>query len=70
MKILLLGKTGQLGWELQRSLAPLGEVIALDRHSLNEFESAGCLAELSGTQPQPQAIARRRDSLTRLVDSV
>ena len=33
MKILLLGKNGQVGWELQRSLAPLGEVIALDRHS-------------------------------------
>ena len=29
MKILLLGKNGQVGWELQRSLAPLGEVIAL-----------------------------------------
>lgn len=33
MKILLLGKTGQVGWELQRSLAPLGEVIALDTRS-------------------------------------
>ncbi len=33
MKILLLGKNGQVGWELQRSLAPLGEVLALDRHS-------------------------------------
>ncbi len=33
MKILLLGKNGQVGWELQRSLAPLGEVIALDRNS-------------------------------------
>jgi len=31
MKILLLGKNGQVGWELQRSLMPLGEVIALDR---------------------------------------
>jgi dTDP-4-dehydrorhamnose reductase len=30
MKILLLGKNGQVGWELQRSLAVLGEVIALD----------------------------------------
>ncbi len=30
MKILLLGKNGQVGWELQRSLAPLGDVIALD----------------------------------------
>jgi dTDP-4-dehydrorhamnose reductase len=33
MKILLLGKNGQVGWELQRSLAPLGEILALDRHS-------------------------------------
>lgn len=31
MKILLLGKNGQVGWELQRSLAPLGEVLALGR---------------------------------------
>ena len=33
MKILLFGKGGQVGWELQRSLAPLGELIALDRHT-------------------------------------
>ncbi len=33
MKILLLGKNGQVGWELQRSLAPLGEVVALDSRS-------------------------------------
>jgi dTDP-4-dehydrorhamnose reductase len=32
MKILLLGKNGQVGWELQRSLAPLGELVSLDRH--------------------------------------
>jgi dTDP-4-dehydrorhamnose reductase len=30
MKILLLGKNGQVGWELQRSLGPLGELVALD----------------------------------------
>ena len=30
MKILLLGRNGQVGWELQRALAPLGEVVALD----------------------------------------
>lgn len=29
MKILLFGRNGQLGWELQRSLAPLGELVAL-----------------------------------------
>jgi dTDP-4-dehydrorhamnose reductase len=33
MKILLLGKNGQVGWELQRALAPLGEMVALDRNS-------------------------------------
>ncbi|WP_449431664.1 dTDP-4-dehydrorhamnose reductase [Pseudomonas putida] len=37
MKILLLGKNGQVGWELQRALAPLGDVIALDRQCI------GCL---------------------------
>jgi nucleoside-diphosphate-sugar epimerase len=35
MKILLLGKNGQVGWELQRSLSPLGEVIALDRQTVD-----------------------------------
>lgn len=30
MNILLLGKNGQVGWELQRSLALLGQVTALD----------------------------------------
>ncbi|MGZ8935180.1 MAG: dTDP-4-dehydrorhamnose reductase [Methylobacter sp.] len=41
MKILILGCNGQVGWELQRSLAPLGEVIALDRHTadLTDAES-------------------------------
>ena len=33
MKLLLLGKTGQVGWELQRSLAPLGELVALESRS-------------------------------------
>lgn len=35
MKILLLGKKGQVGWELQRALAPLGDVIALGRDSVS-----------------------------------
>jgi dTDP-4-dehydrorhamnose reductase len=33
MRILLLGKGGQVGWELQRSLGLLGEVVALDLDS-------------------------------------
>jgi len=41
MKILLLGNTGQLGWELERTLAPLGEVIAIDYPILNLADSDG-----------------------------
>jgi len=48
MKILLLGKNGQVGWELQRSLAPLGELIALDRHS----------TPLCGDLSKPEALAQ------------
>lgn len=33
MKILLFGRNGQVGWELQGSLAPLGEMLALERGS-------------------------------------
>jgi dTDP-4-dehydrorhamnose reductase len=35
MKILLLGKNGQIGWELQRSLSLLGDLIATDRREAN-----------------------------------
>lgn len=35
MKILITGKNGQVGWELQRTLAPLGEVVAVDRQVLD-----------------------------------
>lgn len=45
-RILLLGKNGQVGWELHRSLAPLGEVIALDRHG--RIGLFGDLADLDG----------------------
>jgi dTDP-4-dehydrorhamnose reductase len=47
-KILLLGKNGQVGWELQRALAPLGEVVALD------FDSPG---PLSGDFSKPDSLA-------------
>ncbi len=40
MKVLLLGKTGQLGWELQPTLQPLGEVIALDYPEINMADAA------------------------------
>ncbi|HHJ4571241.1 TPA: dTDP-4-dehydrorhamnose reductase [Citrobacter farmeri] len=47
MNILLFGKTGQVGWELQRSLAPLGNLIALDVHS----------ADYCGDFSNPQGVA-------------
>ena len=53
MKILLFGKSGQLGWELQRSLAPLGELVALDRHSL---ELCGDLSNLQGLAETVQRV--------------
>lgn len=34
-RILLTGKNGQVGWELQHTLAPLGEIVALDRRQLD-----------------------------------
>ncbi len=34
-KILLTGKNGQVGWELQRTLAPLGEVVAVDQQEMD-----------------------------------
>jgi dTDP-4-dehydrorhamnose reductase len=49
MKILLLGRSGQVGWELQRALAPLGELIALD------FDSP---APHCADFTQPDALAR------------
>jgi len=33
MKILLIGKDGQIAWELQRSLACLGDLVVVDRRS-------------------------------------
>jgi dTDP-4-dehydrorhamnose reductase len=35
MKILLTGRNGQLGWQLERSLQGLGEIVALDRSQLD-----------------------------------
>jgi len=54
VKILLLGKNGQVGWELQRSLAPLGEIIALDADS-KDF--CGDFANLQGLTETVRRIA-------------
>lgn len=38
MKILLFGKEGQVGWELQRSLSTVGDLVASEQHEL-DFEN-------------------------------
>ena len=53
MKILLFGKDGQLGWELQRSLAPLGELVALGHGS----------TELSADFSKPEALVATVDAV-------
>ena len=49
MKILLLGKNGQVGCELQRALQPLGKVIALDR-SINRDGLCGDIANFTAIE--------------------
>ena len=55
MKILLFGKNGQVGWELQRSLAVLGEVTAVDwdgtEHCGDFANTEGVLATVRALQP-------------------
>ncbi|HMA55094.1 MAG TPA: dTDP-4-dehydrorhamnose reductase, partial [Acidobacteriota bacterium] len=41
MRILLIGSTGQLGWELEKTLAPLGELTALDYPDLDLSQADG-----------------------------
>jgi len=52
MRILLLGKTGQLGWELQRTLAPLGEISALGPEELNLTDLDALASLIHATHPQ------------------
>ena len=54
MKLLLLGKGGQVGWELQRSLAPLGDVVALD------FDSTDLRADFSHPEQLAETVLKVR----------
>ena len=51
-KILLLGKNGQVGWELQRTLAPLGQVWALDYPEVDFAEGAALRKLVLEHRPQ------------------
>ena len=51
--ILLLGRRGQIGWELQRSLAPLGQVVAMDRS----------MCDLADTEAIRRAVRENRPTI-------
>ena len=50
--ILLLGKYGQLGWELHRSLAPLGDIVAIDYPEINLLELDSLVGLIRQLQPK------------------
>ena len=54
LKILLFGKSGQVGWELQRSLSPLGELVALD------FDSTDYCGDFSNLMGLADTVQRLR----------
>lgn len=57
MKILLLGRGGQVGWELQRSLAVLGELVALDFDPAGNPDGlCGDFADLAGLADTVRAV--------------
>ncbi|MCB2068882.1 MAG: dTDP-4-dehydrorhamnose reductase [Ottowia sp.] len=51
MKLLVTGATGQVGWELARSLMPLGEVVALDRAACDLADPQAAAAVVAGYAP-------------------
>ena len=52
LRILLIGRSGQLGWELQRCLAPLGEVVTYDYPEIDLAKPASLPALMRGVNPQ------------------
>ena len=51
MRILLFGRTGQLGWELERSLATFGDIITLDYPEVDFCKIKELLETTSRIQP-------------------
>ncbi len=52
MNILLTGVKGQVGWELQRSLASLGEVVAVDREDMDLADAAAIRTKVQEIAPR------------------
>jgi dTDP-4-dehydrorhamnose reductase len=52
MRILLLGKDGQLGWELQRTLAPLGDLVSFDFPQFDLLDEGNTRRMIQDERPQ------------------
>ena len=52
LRILLIGRSGQLGWELQRCLAPLGEMVTYDYPEIDLGKPASLPSLVRGVNPQ------------------
>lgn len=52
MRILLTGKNGQLGFELQRSLAPLGELVSVDQAECDLADAAAIRSLVAEVLPE------------------
>ena len=51
MRLVLLGKDGQVGWELQRALAPLGELVALGQDEADFTDVEAGVARVRAERP-------------------
>jgi dTDP-4-dehydrorhamnose reductase len=52
VKILLTGRNGQVGWELERALAPLGEVFSFDHRQLDLTDPAAIVSRVRDVKPE------------------
>ncbi|MDR3590811.1 MAG: sugar nucleotide-binding protein, partial [Negativicutes bacterium] len=51
-RILLIGRNGQIGWELERTLAPLGDLVAVNSSQLDLGKPADIRSWVTETGPQ------------------
>ena len=68
MRILLLGKDGQVGWQLQRALAPHGQLVACGRAACDLSDPAQIRSVVR--EIKPAVIVKQVDAKTRSKTSI